>query len=65
MFCDTMTIATRIDRGIVRDLHDGLKILGNGEITKKLTVRAHRFSKSAKDKLQAAGGAAEVLQVSK
>jgi large subunit ribosomal protein L15 len=50
-----------IERGIVRDLHDGLKILGDGELTKKLTVRAHRFSKSAIEKLQAAGGAAEVL----
>lgn len=50
-----------IERGIVRDLHDGLKILGNGEITKKLTVRAHKFSKSAIEKLQAAGGAVEVL----
>src|SRR2546421_9770123 len=54
-----------IERGIVRDLHDRLKILRNGEITKKLTVRAHKFSKSAIDKLQAAGGAAEVLQVSR
>lgn len=50
-----------IDRGIVRDLHDGLKILGDGELTKKLTVKAHKFSKSATEKLQAAGGAAEVI----
>ena len=50
-----------MDRGIVRDLHDGLKILGNGDLTKKLTVKAHKFSKSAVEKLRAAGGAAEVL----
>ena len=50
-----------LERGIVRDLHDGLKILGDGDLTKKLTVKAHKFSKSAVEKLQAAGGAAEVL----
>jgi large subunit ribosomal protein L15 len=50
-----------IERGILRDVRDGVKILGDGEITKKLTVRANKFSKSAIEKLQAAGGAAEVL----
>jgi large subunit ribosomal protein L15 len=50
-----------IASGLLRDLHAGLKILGNGEISKKLTVRAHKFSKSAIEKLQAAGGTAEVL----
>ena len=50
-----------MERGIIRDLHDGLKILGNGDLTKKLTVRAHKFSKNAVEKLQAVGGAAEVL----
>jgi large subunit ribosomal protein L15 len=40
---------------------DGIKILGDGEITKSLTVRAHKFSKSAEEKLKAAGGTAEVL----
>jgi large subunit ribosomal protein L15 len=50
-----------IERGVIRDIRDGVKVLGDGEITKKLTVRAARFSKSAIEKLQAAGGAAEVL----
>lgn len=40
---------------------DGIKILGNGELTKKLTVKAHQFSKSAEEKIEAAGGKAEVI----
>ena len=50
-----------LERGILRDIHDGLKILGTGEVTKSLTVRAHKFSKSAHEKLQTAGGTVEVL----
>ena len=50
-----------LERGVLRDLHDGLKVLGTGEVTKKFTVRAHKFSKSAQEKLQAAGGVVEVL----
>ena len=50
-----------MSRGILRNLHDGLKILGNGEVTKKFTVRAHKFSQSAQEKLQAAGGTVEML----
>ena len=50
-----------VERGILRDIRDGLKILGNGDLTKKLTVRAHRFSKSAIEKVQAAGGTAETI----
>src|SRR5579859_7404877 len=56
-----VTPETVISSGLLRDLHAGLKILGNGEISKKLTVRAHKFSKSAIEKLQAAGGSAEAL----
>lgn len=48
-------------RGILRDIYDGLKILGNGEVSKKLTVRAHKFSQSAQEKLTAAGGTVVVL----
>ncbi len=48
--------------GLVRDLHHGLKILGNGNVTKKFTVRAHKFSKSAQEKLVAAGGTVETLK---
>ena len=48
------------ERGIVRRMENGgLKILGGGELTKKLTVRANAFSESAKQKIEAAGGAAE------
>jgi len=49
--------------GVLRDIHDGLKILGDGEVSKKFTVRAHKFSKSAQEKLLAAGGTVEVLAV--
>ncbi len=48
-------------RGILRDIYDGLKILGNGEVSRKLTVRAHKFSQSAQDKITAAGGTVVVL----
>ncbi len=50
-----------IERGIIKDTYDGLKILGNGDITKKLTVKANAFSASAKEKIEAAGGKAEVI----
>lgn len=50
-----------IQQGFVRELHDGLKILGEGNLTKKLTVRAHRFSERAKEAIEAAGGTVEVL----
>lgn len=47
--------------GILKKQLDGVKILGNGEIEKKLTVKAHKFSKSAVEKIEAAGGKAEVI----
>ena len=47
--------------GIIKNVQDGVKILGNGEITKKLTVQANKFSESAKQKIEAAGGKAEVI----
>ncbi|MCR5625976.1 MAG: 50S ribosomal protein L15 [Lachnospiraceae bacterium] len=50
-----------IERGIIKDSYDGLKILGNGELSKKLTVKAHAFSATAKEKIEAAGGKAEVI----
>ena len=46
---------------VVGDLKDGIKILGDGELTKKLTVRAHHFSKSAQEKIAALGGTAETV----
>jgi len=47
--------------GIVKKLNDGVKILGKGELTLKLTVKAHKFSKSAQLKIESAGGSTEVL----
>ena len=54
-------VDTLIETGIVRNPKDGVKILGNGEITKKLTVKANAFSASAKEKIEALGGSAEVM----
>lgn len=50
-----------LEQGLVKDLKAGVKILGMGEIKTGLTVKAHKFSKSAADKIQAAGGKAEVI----
>ena len=47
--------------GIVKNARDGIKILGNGELTKKLQVKANAFSASAKEKIEAAGGSCEVI----
>lgn len=49
------------EKGVIRDVKDGVKILGDGDLTKSLTVKAHKFSKSAAEKLQAKGGTAEVI----
>jgi len=49
------------EMGLIKDMKDGLKILGNGEITKKLTVSANKFSKIAKEKIENAGGKAKVI----
>lgn len=50
-----------IEKGIVKNVKDGLKILGRGELTKKLTVKAASFSRTARQKIEAAGGKAEVI----
>ena len=50
-----------IQYGIIKNVEDGVKILGNGELTKKLTVQANKFSASAKEKIEAVGGKAEVI----
>ena len=50
-----------IEAGILKNVQDGVKIMGNGEITKKLTVQANKFTASAKEKIEAAGGKAEVI----
>ena len=54
-------IEALIETGIVKNPKDGVKILGNGEITKKLTVKANAFSASAKEKIEAIGGTVEVM----
>ena len=53
-------LATLLENKIVRKANDGLKVLGNGEITKKITVKAAVFSATAKEKIEAAGGKIEV-----
>ena len=57
----TVTIDALIEKGIIKKTMDGVKILGQGEISKKLTVQANAFSDSAKSKIEAAGGKAEVI----
>ena len=57
----TVSVDTLVEAGIVKNPRDGVKILGNGELTKKLTVQANAFSASAKEKIEALGGTAEVI----
>ena len=57
----TVTVESLVEAGIVKNTRDGVKILGNGELTKKLTVQANAFSASAKEKFEALGGKAEVI----
>lgn len=57
----TVDVDTLIERGIVKNPRDGVKILGNGDFTKKLTVKANAFSASAKERIEALGGTAEVM----
>ena len=56
-----VSIETLLEAGIVKNVRDGVKILGNGELTKKLTVQANAFSASAVEKIEALGGKAEVI----
>ncbi|HVJ67304.1 MAG TPA: 50S ribosomal protein L15 [Caulifigura sp.] len=58
---DEVSPETLKSRGIVKANYDKLKILGNGELTKKLTVKAHQFSASAQEKITKAGGKVEVV----
>ena len=50
-----------LQSGLVKQVKDGVKVLGNGELEKKLTVKAEKFSKSAAEKIEKAGGKAEVI----
>ena len=56
-----VTIETLLEAGIIKNTADGVKILGNGELTKKLTVQANAFSAGAVEKIEALGGKAEVI----
>ena len=56
-----VTVETLIESGVVSNPKDGVKILGYGELTKKLTVKANAFSQAAKEKIEALGGTCEVI----
>lgn len=58
---ETVTIEALVEKGLVKKVLDGVKVLGNGELTKALTVQANAFSESAKQKIEAAGGKIEVI----
>ena len=57
----TVTVEALMEAGVVKNPRDGVKILGSGELTKKLTVQVDAFSASAKEKIEALGGKAEVI----
>ena len=54
-------IQALLDNGVIKETNDGVKILGNGDLTKKLTVKANAFSASAKEKIEKLGGTAEEI----
>ena len=57
----TVTVEKMMEVGLIKDARDGVKILGNGELTKKLNVKANAFSATAKEKIEALGGTVEVI----
>ena len=58
---ETVTVESLMEKGIVKNPKDGVKILGGGELTKKLNVKVNSFSNTAKEKIEALGGTAEVI----
>lgn len=58
---ETVTVEELIEKGIVKNPRDGVKVLGNGELTKKLNVKVNAFSEGAKNKIEALGGTCEVI----
>jgi large subunit ribosomal protein L15 len=58
---DTFTPESLLEAGVVKKLQHGLKVLGNGELTRQITIKANIFSKSALEKIQKAGGTADVI----
>lgn len=59
---DTFTPESLMESGVIKKMHAGLKVLGNGELTRKITVRAHLYSRAALDKIQKLGGTAETIE---
>jgi len=55
-------IKALLDAGIISDVYDGVKVIGNGELTKKLTVKVDAFSAGAKEKIESVGGTAEIAE---
>jgi large subunit ribosomal protein L15 len=58
---DSFNVDRLLELGVIKKLGDGLKVLGTGQLTRKITVEAHQFSKSAAEKIQQAGGTAKVI----
>ena len=58
---DTFNVERLVELGVIKKLQDGLKVLGTGQLTRKITVEAHQFSKSAIEKIQKAGGTAQTI----
>jgi large subunit ribosomal protein L15 len=58
---DTFNLDRLVELGVIKKSLDGLKVLGTGRLTRKITVEAHQFSKSAVEKIQKAGGAAQTI----
>jgi large subunit ribosomal protein L15 len=58
---DTFSVDSLLAAGVIHKVHDGLKVLGTGVLTRKITVEAHYFSKSALEKIEQAGGTAQVI----
>ena len=59
---DTFDPQRLVELGVIKKLGDGLKVLGSGELARKITVQAHQFSKSALEKIQKAGGTGQVIE---
>ncbi len=59
---DTFTPSVLMEMGVIKNLRDGLKVLGEGELNRPVVVRAHRFSKTAVSKIEAAGGKVEYIE---
>ncbi len=58
---DIITPELLLEKGIIKDLKDGVRVLGRGDIDRAITVRAHHFSKTAEEKIKAKGGTTEVI----